>query len=609
MENDDIIKSIKDIFSTNYNIPKYQRGYKWSAENIRKLLEDIDKFEIDKNNHDKFYCLQNITIVNNNNSYDIIDGQQRLTTLFILLSYLKNYEGIEDLLEIKQENRKLEYLIRDKSEEFMYKYIVKDNTDYIKEDNNCSVYSYNDKFNSIKEYDSQDIFHFALAKHTIIKFFENKTDEEKIEFAKKLLENVKIIVNEVKAEENNYEHIFKNLNSNKVPLAEQDFIRAIFITRCKEDNDIEKISEKRLKIGCEIDNMNMWWSKLSIYKYFSKFIKDNKNMEKNSISLLYNIFFQCFKENFDKNKEYKSLFDYLDNNNEEINNTLKEVLRFHNTMIDWYKDYEIYHLIGFISTFDRKIADIWNIWEKNISRDEFKKELKNRIKEDLKIENNLETYTDIETLCYNNNDVPLVKLLILMDIIKILKNKEKNFVRLPPEYFSKYDEDIEHIFSKTPNERTTTIKEAKENIDLIEKSEYKHLLEMEKLNKFKSEITKYDEKEILSKLNLLNKYRELILSIPVINSIGNLVLLNSSINRGYGNSEYEKKRNVIVSLYESSNKKYIRNHTWTIFTKSFYSNDSPKDIESTDLNTWNLKDIEYTAKYIKDSIKNFFKEN
>lgn len=591
---EDIIKPIKSIFKINYNIPEYQRGYKWGIKQVLKLLEDIDGFNIDENNGDKFYCLQNITIVKNNNYYDVIDGQQRLTTLFIILSYLKKYYKNE---EIQLKNR-LKYSIRENSAKFLYEYIFGNNINYIEEKD--SKYFYNENFNSLKNFDSQDVFHFSLAKYTIIEFFKEKMDEEKIKFIKKLLENVILIVNEVKS--GNEENIFRNLNSNKVPLTEQDFIRAIFITRCKQDNETEKISEKRLRIGYDIDNMNIWWSKSSIYKYFNRFSKSYKG--DNSISLLYNIFFQCFKSKFNKNnnKEYKSLFDYLDNNKEKVDDTLKDILRFHNTMVDWYKDYDIYHLLGFISiTKQNNIENIWNKWEENISRGSFIKELKNMIKLDLDIGNNLEKYTNIQTICYKNNEVPLVKLLVLMDIIKILKNNEKNFVRLPVEYFSRYNEDIEHIFSKTPNKETTIIKEAKENIENIIK-----LIEDNKitdeLNNFKNRIIEYSDTDNLNEIGIFEEYSQLISSIPIINSIGNLVLLNLSVNRSYGNSEYEIKRNNIVSLYESSNK-YVRNHTWTIFTKSFYSN------EKKDLNNWAINDIEATAKYIRDSIEKFFKDN
>ena len=601
---EDIIKPIKDIFKVNYNIPEYQRGYKWAIKQVLKLLEDIDGFNIDENNEDKFYCLQNITIVKNNDYYDVIDGQQRLTTLFIILSYLKKYYKYEEI----QLKNKLKYSIRKESEDFLYNYIFENNVNYIEEKD--SKYFYNDNFKSLEEFDSQDVFHFALAKYRIIKFFEKKTDEAKTKFIKKLLENVILIVNEVKS--GNEENIFRNLNSNKVPLAEQDFIRAIFITRCKEDNKTEKITEKRLRTGYDIDNMNIWWSKPSVCKYFKRFSKNYKG--DNSISLLYDLFFNSNNSKFIEkdNKKYESLFDYLDNNNEKVNDTLKEVLRFHNTMVDWYKDYEIYHLSGFISaTKQNNIANIWNKWEENISRDAFIKELKNIIKEELikdfnnsdknTLENYLSSIIDINFHWYSNSK-ETIKLLVLMDIIKILKNNEKNFVRLPVEYFSKYNEDIEHIFSKTPN-KETTIKEAKENIENIIKLIKDNKITNE-LNNFKNRITEYSDNDNLDEIGILEEYRQLISSIPIINSIGNLVLLNSSVNRGYGNSEYEIKRNTIVSLYESNNKnKYIRNHTWTIFTKSFYSN------EKKDLNNWTIKDIESTAKYIKDSIETFFKDN
>lgn len=594
--NEDIIKSVKSIFKMNYNIPEYQRGYKWRIEQVLKLLKDIDGFN-EENNKDKFYCLQNITIVKKNDYYDVIDGQQRLTTLFIILSYLQKYYKDE---EIQLKNR-LKYSIRKESEDFLYKYIFESDINYIKEKD--SKYFYNENFDN--KFDSQDVFHFALAKYTIIEFLKGKTDEEKIKLYKKLLENVIIIVNEVKS--GNEENIFRNLNSNKVPLAEQDFIRAIFITRCKEDNKTEKIS-KRLRIGYDIDNMNIWWSKSSVYNYFNRFCKNYKG-----ISLLYNLFFQCFKFKID-NKKYESLFDYLDNKNEKVNDTLKDILRFHNTMVDWYKDYEIYHLLGFISITNTKqnnIVNIWNKWEENISRDVFIKELKNIIEKELvnsfnyNNKNTLESYlSSITNINFNwyGMSKETIKLLVLMDIIKILKNEEKNFVRLPAEYFSKYNEDIEHIFSKTPNNETT-IKEAKENIENIIKL-VKGNKDTDRLNKFKNKIIKKEDTEKLNDIEFLEEYKQLILPIPIINSIGNLVLLNLSVNRGYGNSEYEIKRNKIVSLYESNNKyKYIRNHTWTIFTKSFYSN------ESKDLNDWTIKDIETTAKYIRDSIEDFFKDN
>ena len=277
-QENDIIESVENIFYNGriYNIPEYQRGYKWSEKDVNALLNDISNFQVNENDRDKFYCLQNITIKKqkgSENIYEVIDGQQRLTTLSILLSYL----GETKLLK-ENHKYKIQYSIRDESQSFLYKLIEDAEKDYL-----------NDKLEYINDfdrnYDSQDVFHFCLAKHTIIKFFGN--DENKKEyFKKKLLYNVKLIVNDVSSGNDvKGETIFKNLNSNKVALEYYDLIRAIFITRIKKEDketDID-LAEKRIKIGIDIDNMNIWWSDENVKEYFKMFSNEN------NISMLYDL--------------------------------------------------------------------------------------------------------------------------------------------------------------------------------------------------------------------------------------------------------------------------------------------------------------------------------
>ena len=104
--NNDLIKSVKSVFSEaitrkkHYTIPPYQRGYKWNRENVFKLLYDLKSFEkSNTSTSDSFYCIQNITIVSlaNEEGWNVVDGQQRLTTLYILLSYLKKFVNSEEL--------------------------------------------------------------------------------------------------------------------------------------------------------------------------------------------------------------------------------------------------------------------------------------------------------------------------------------------------------------------------------------------------------------------------------------------------------------------------------------------------------------------------------
>ena len=187
-----------------------------------------------------------------------------------------------------------------------------------------------------------------------------------------------------------------------------------------------------------------------------------------------------------------------------------------------------------------------------------------------------------------------------MDIIKILQNTNH---KLPANYFSANNEDIEHIFSKTPNNRTT-IKDAIDNIDLIVNLVNDN--KKEELIDYKKTLEIHQEEIILDNIGRLEEYREVIREVPYIHSIGNLVLLVSDTNRSYGNNPYIEKRRRIIELYEKGDK-YIRNHTWSIFSKNIKLKDGDS-VNSEELDKWTIKDIEITAKYIKEKIEDFFKD-
>jgi hypothetical protein len=85
--------SINDIYFSNrgtsvlYKIPIYQRNYAWEQSEIHALIKDIHD-SIDKN---VYYIGTLVTYKRDDNTYEVIDGQQRLTTIYIILKAL----GIE----------------------------------------------------------------------------------------------------------------------------------------------------------------------------------------------------------------------------------------------------------------------------------------------------------------------------------------------------------------------------------------------------------------------------------------------------------------------------------------------------------------------------------
>ncbi len=122
MNNNKVIQpkslSILKIFDGDkYIIPIYQRNYAWDETQINQLIEDIYDFSIEQNDSSTHYYLGNL-IVNDKgeNKFEVIDGQQRLTTLFLLVSYLNSKieeSNKEKIIPIYEDS--LEFAAREKA--------------------------------------------------------------------------------------------------------------------------------------------------------------------------------------------------------------------------------------------------------------------------------------------------------------------------------------------------------------------------------------------------------------------------------------------------------------------------------------------------------------
>lgn len=129
-------KAVSDLLNGGYfYIPSYQRGYRWTPTQVIQLLRDLFSYANEPHNQnnqgDDYYCLQpvvarkvinetvlkrilpqGITVSNNNPVWEIIDGQQRLTTIYILYKYLMQKDGISaEALDEDYGGRQLYHII------------------------------------------------------------------------------------------------------------------------------------------------------------------------------------------------------------------------------------------------------------------------------------------------------------------------------------------------------------------------------------------------------------------------------------------------------------------------------------------------------------------
>lgn len=598
-----LLYSVKEIFSDDdflkerntefYNIPHYQRGYKWNSNNVIKLLDDIQNSNV---KDDLFYCIQNITITKKNDIYNVIDGQQRLTTLTIILSYLGEKELVYNKVRFPDNS------IRKYTSEILNNWITNKEFDFYSQ-----FPDWKSIIESKPEYDLQDIYHIVLVAFNVKQWFEKLKEKEGesyvANFKNKLLHNVKLIVNEVEGNQSE-EKIFANLNSKRIPLDGSDLIRAILITRvareeAREEGDLKNIifvNERRIKLGWELDQINSWWSKDNVKAYFKRFIKiASENIGKNKL----------FNDNFYPINNLYLLFAESNNNEvlklQLIENSInaialyKDIIHLHNTLYDWFHDREIYHLLGYIfaNEANRKNIDfynIWTLWKKNSTRKAFVKSLKDEIKISFIEDEHIIDYTDFQINWYDDKTSLLVKTLLLMDVIECLK---ENKAFLPPQYFKKNLEDIEHIFPQNPKDKNN-----KEIINYVKFLLKTGELEEKEIDIINLESNLEDEEYKTGLITLLEEKTSEIKQ----NSIGNLVLLHRSLNRGLGNKVYEQKRSKIISFYNDGN--FIQPHTFKVFVRDFLNDDNVEIYR--DKEFWTQDDIEYNVKYIDQQINNFF---
>ena len=85
--------TVFDLMGNNFYIPDYQRGYRWTKLEVKKLLTDLEKFFQEHSNDNAFYSMQPLVVYYNEeeNAWEIIDGQQRLTTLYLILNSQKSF--------------------------------------------------------------------------------------------------------------------------------------------------------------------------------------------------------------------------------------------------------------------------------------------------------------------------------------------------------------------------------------------------------------------------------------------------------------------------------------------------------------------------------------
>ncbi|WP_300753874.1 DUF262 domain-containing protein [uncultured Brachyspira sp.] len=588
------MRSIKKLNGCNFVIPSYQRGYRWRGENgeVQALLEDIKEF-IENKKGDEKYCLNPIAVKKvSDTEYNLVDGQQRLTTIYLILKYLNN------------------------TKPFTLKYETKQNKEFLDKIN------INTPENDYKQ--NIDYYHiFEAYKYIDIWFQKDENNQiEKENFKENLLDNVNIIWYDIGSDDEN--ETFQRLNAGKIALTDSELIKAIFLHKSnfkeksnnnenteelkKESNNKKKLEElKQINIANQWENIEI---ELENDKFWY-FISNNDNADIR-MDFLFELIYDIQKENNNTVKTKYKIFEHFYKKFKDKKNLIenwKELSKYFYILKEWYEDDNLYNDIGYlIASGSRELKTILSYTEdeKLNTKQKFKTKIKEDIKESIKVHNYKQVEENISKLEYNINDTEIRRILLLFNII----DSSKENIRFPFDEYKKIIPSLEHIHARnskklSEKEKEKFIEENKlyilQNKELIE-NEYKNLDEA--FNNFKIEdnfnyiidalFSIYEKllEDSESSITFEKNY-----NLDNENNISNLALIDVNNNATLSNSIFPIKLNKIKDLIKNK-KKYIPISTKNVFLK-YYTN------ESKDILLWTKTDKYDYLNNIIDSITDY----
>jgi len=545
-------KTIGELLENKFFIPSYQRGYRWTERQVEDLLNDVWDFITKTGKKDnEWYCLQPVVVKKTNNHYEVLDGQQRLTTIFLILKHLERF------IESEKKSFEIEYETR--------------NT----ESSNSKLFLQSIDLKSEKESkENIDYFHIFQAYKKIKEWFQTKANQGynsiSSKFVTPFLESTKVIWYEVSSEKDAIE-IFTRINMGKIPLTNAELIKALFLNSSNfPDSDTEEIRLRQLEIASEWDRMEYSLQN----DEFWYFINNSDNELPTRIEFLFNIMknIDGVKNGNDQYSTFRFFSEkFKSKSKDEIDANWKEIKRIFQTIEEWFTDRELYHKIGFLISANSDITELLKE-VKNKQKQEFRKLLDIKIAEKVKCEN-------LEELEYGKHSDLIRKILLLHNIQTMLNNKNET-IRFPFERYKKEKWDIEHIHAIATKVK---VKFEDQNTWLF----YNFVKTEQHTN---LELNSQIENAIKGNQIAEDDFQSIVEYVlgDDDNTIRNLCLLDRGTNRSYKNDSFKNKRNKIIE--NEKNGTFIPVCTRNVFMK-YYSK------ELKDLEIWNEND---RADYLDD---------
>ena len=556
------IKLVGDI-EGNFYVPSYQRGYRWGKAEVERLLDDIYSTEGKRN-----YCLQPVVVRKNGDKYELIDGQQRLTTIYLIYRFINE----ESFGFIDEPRFTLSYATREKSEDFLK------SIDESRKEENIDFWFFCSAYESIKAWFSKKDRKSTLT--NMNKYFD---------------EIVKIIWYEVEETEDAI-GLFTRLNIGKIPLTNAELVKAVFLSKGRNDINMERKKQEEISFQWnhmekELHNESLWF-----------FLTNKTSTDyQTRIDLVLDLISQKPADNRDQYYTFFK-FDEMYQNGQKLDNIWYKIQQTFLMLNNWHDDHELYHKIGYLIA--SGLYTLQNIFElsKGKTKSAFKKSLDEYIKNSIKIGKN---YADLSY--ENTEDQKKIKKLLLLFNVESVCNSDEHSQRFP---FDKYKngEDgkvvwsLEHIHAQQ-SEGLSTQKMWKEWLELHIKSVKFVSHDSNELIKEMDDAIKNDRLSRQDFDSIQQKVVDTLSekgNLEYLHSIANLALLSSGANAALSNSTFDVKRNEIIKMDKKG--AFIPFCTRMVFLKYYTPSDKNQ------LHFWGKDDRNAYVEEMNDVLKTYLEE-
>ncbi len=618
-ENTLILLPIRDLASKTFVIGSYQRGYKWGKKEIVELLNDINAYDQSKG----LYCLQplilkpldekmqsaivagverSIFAVN-----EVVDGQQRCTTLYLLLKYLyhKRWISKEFLFEIDFQTRERSGAFLKDKLDFIFDFPIDSITaKELKDERYHDLASVNTLWASFiqqeSEFDNVDVYHFFVVTSYLIRWIEVILIDElsRDEFIEKLLNSVKVIWYSLDQSQKSGQiiKVFLNNNKGRIGLTSSELIKALFILNIINN---EPVSISNL----QINQFAVEWD--SVEKQlqddrFWYFIQPDEDIYKHGTRIDYLFDLLLNRPNDADDYFAYRYFEKIFNRQKSLLKSWDELIQLFYKLLNWFNDPEIFHFIGFLT--NSKIHNLAQLLEnhKGNTKEELKNGLKGSIvkhfsRKDKTDEGNEFFVYSINNLEYKKYRPETLKVLLLYNVLYYLDNMAG--YKFPFELFIKKRWSIEHIIPQNPKEIDDINVYYQWFKDIIA---YRELPDSDVVEKIKD----YDSIEVLKMDKELMSYLDKIVveSEDTTHDLNNLLLLDRNTNSSLSNKLFDQKRNRVLEFDKNGRNDrgipvFIPCETLNAFNKTFS--------QYINIKNWTKEDGDNYVGAIKDRLKDF----